>query len=172
MSIKAKDGNLDALHDLATQVRPALGDGSGRGWQYHGGCICRYGAIIVVYRIGHFYEYSCRLPTVATARSAAAALVEARLFSFVHRKHHSFYSGPPPLFLSPPETVSPSQVRACLGLLEEAEEEEEDEPPALSFRIINNYTVTSISEVNTHGHQSFRSFCLSRNRPTAPPRKS
>lgn len=28
MSIKAKDGNLNALHDLATQVRAALGDGS------------------------------------------------------------------------------------------------------------------------------------------------
>lgn len=67
--------------------------------------------------------------------------------------------------MSPPETVSPSQVRACLGLLEDVEEEEEDEPPALSFRIINNYTVASISEVKTHGLQSSRSFFFSK-KPT------
>lgn len=51
--------------------------------------------------------------------------------------------------------MASSQVRACLGLLEECEEEEEDEPPALSFRIINNYTVSSISEVGTDVSQSF-----------------
>lgn len=39
------------------------------------------------------------------------------------------------------------QICACVGLLDEDEAEEEEEPPTVSFRIINNYTVTAISEV-------------------------
>ena len=40
------------------------------------------------------------------------------------------------------------QVRACVGRLgDEDDEEEEDEPPALTFEVINNFTIVHISEV-------------------------
>lgn len=40
------------------------------------------------------------------------------------------------------------QVRPCLGLLEEDEDEDDVPPEAVSFRIINNFTIAPVSEVS------------------------
>lgn len=44
---------------------------------------------------------------------------------------------------------------ACLGPLDDEEEEDEeaDEPPVLTFRVINNFTIAPISDVSEISHQ-------------------
>ncbi|CAN0273333.1 unnamed protein product, partial [Scytosiphon promiscuus] len=48
-----------------------------------------------------------------------------------------------------------TQVGACLGPLDDEEEDDDaDEPPVLTFKVINNFTITPISEVTVGAVQA------------------